>query len=369
MSRAGAGLAQLWTSPPPPPARSCGLSNGAGGKLVRPQRGRAWPEGASLACERCPAVSTHLSSRVGSFGAPSLAPEGASPRRPGMGTVSEAGSVSQGRGHGPVPCGVGALGAGQASVLRSGPRCPVSGRSGQSRAPRPLEVAGHSEVTCRSVSTPLGLPRGVTLGQSSPRDPVSSLQPPCRGYTCPVPPGWGAGDWGGRATPPGWGWRGRGSVLLSRKGQTSLGRLRPGTWALPVLAARGPSRCPSSMTGAPRPAGPGCSEEHPHLQPRLPPASASAAEVLAPGRLSCCWVSPVLTDTSTPSCQEPFTKEALQGSAKPWAQAAGPGTWTGPPSVVPIPAPVLRLELGQSPQDWQVPGPRGASQRPTRVTT
>lgn len=252
-------------------------------------------------------MSTHLSSRNTALWCPFTGTRGASPTSAPRDGDSQRGRVRE---SGPWTPGlslrVGALGAGQASVLRSGPRCPVSGRSGQSRAPRPLEVAGHSEVTCRSVSTP-GFAQGGYIGPVVPRDPVSSLQPPCRGYTCPVPPGWGAETGEGPGHPTWrWGWRGRGSVLPKPERTDEPGRLRPGTWALPVLAARGPSRCPSSAGWAPRPAGPGCSEEHPHLQPPLPPASASAAEVLAPGRLSCCWVSPVLTDTSTPSCQEPF---------------------------------------------------------------
>lgn len=175
----------------------------------------------------------------------------------------------------------------------------------------------------------------------------------------------------GRATPPG---AGDGVVVavcsLSRKGQTSLDAF-----------VRGPGHCrswrPEGPPGArPPQAGhlallaPGaqrsthtCSPRCPQLQ-LLRPRSWPLGGCLAAG-------SPLFSRTPAPPPARSPSERSPQGSAKPWAQAAGPGDVDQAPfQWSPIPAPVLRLELGQSPQDLASPRPRrGASQRPTRVTT
>lgn len=220
---------RCWPGPavdqsPRPQPRSCGSLTEAGGKPMRPRVGGPGP------CE-VPAVCTHLSSRSTALWCPFIGTEGASPTSAPRDGDSQGG---RGRESGPWTPGlslwVGALGAGQALVLRSGPGRPVSGRSGWSRAPRPLEVARQSEVTCRPVSTP-GFAQGAYMGPVAPRDHVSSLQPPCRGHACPVTPGWGAetGEGPGRCARC-WGRRGRGSVLLKPERTDEPGCLRPGTW-------------------------------------------------------------------------------------------------------------------------------------------
>lgn len=317
-------------------------------------------------------MSTHLSSRSTALWCPFVGTRGASPP-----SAPRDGDSQRGRVHesGPWTPGlslrVGALGAGQASVLRSGPGCPVSGRSGQSRAPRPLEVARQSEVTCRSVSTP-GFAQGGYVGPVIPRDPVSSLQPPCRGYTCPVAPGWGAETGEGPGHPTWrWGWRGRGSMLLKPERTDEPGRLRPGTWALPVLAAPRALPVPVLRRLGTSPCWPRAHQRSTHTcSPRCPqlqlqrPRSWPLGGCLAAG-------SPLFSRTPAPPPARSPSERSPQGSAKPWAQAAGPGDADQAPfQESPIPAPVLRLELGQSPQDLASPRPRrGASRRQTRVTT
>lgn len=84
----------------------------------------------------------------------------------------------------------------------------------------------------------------------------------------------------------------RGSVFLRLERMDEPGRLRPGTWALPILVALrarwwqgspwGPSQCASSLGWALHPSGPRPSEERPPLRPLQPPASASASRGSGP---------------------------------------------------------------------------------------
>ena len=252
---------------------------------MRPRVGGPGP------CE-VPAVCTHLSSRSTALWCPFIGTEGASPTSAPRDGDSQGG---RGRESGPWTPGlslwVGALGAGQALVLRSGPGSPVSGRSGWSRAPRPLEVARQTEVICRPVSTP-GFAQGAYMGPVAPRDRVSSLQPPCRGHACPVTPGWGAetGEGPGRCARC-WGRRGHGSVLLKPERTDEPGCLRPGTWCCRSWRLRGPLVAEVSRgLAVPALCGPCLAVPvlcGPRLQPPLPPASASARRGLGPWRLSC----------------------------------------------------------------------------------
>lgn len=226
---------------------------------------------------------------------------------------------------------------------------------GQSQAPRPLKLpdtvrrlAGQSPPwVCPGLHGPV-VPRILCL-------PYNHLAGDTR-VLCPQD---GVRRLGGvlGATPPG---AGDGVVVavcsLSRKGQTSLIASVRGPWALPVLAARGSSPVPVLRRLGTSPKDPVVLREHPHLQPPLPPASASACCVLAPGRLAL-LAAPVLTDTSTllPGAllkEAPRLSKALGTGCRAWDVDQCPSQWS------PIPAPRPKAGVRTVAQDLASPRPR-----------